>query len=58
MNQKAKFVGYCQKQGIEEGQAQILYELINQDPLGFKAELHTAWPDAFEAPTAGRGAAS
>lgn len=53
MNQKAKFIAFCEQKGIEPDQAQLLYGYINEDPLGFKAQLHQAWPDAFEAPESG-----
>jgi len=54
MNQKAKFVAFCEnKLKLTEAQAQILYDGINEDPLGFKGQIHTAWPDVFEAPEKG-----
>lgn len=60
MKQKAQFVDFCENElGIEKSQAQRLYEGINQNPLGFKSQLHVAWPDAFEAaPETGKGAAT
>jgi hypothetical protein len=50
-NQEAKFIAFCEKKQLTEGQA--LYQTINEDPLGFKAQLHSVWPDVFEAPQAG-----
>ena len=48
-----KFMAFCEQKGIESDQAQRLYTTINEDPSGFKAQLHQAWPGVFEAPEAG-----
>jgi hypothetical protein len=50
MDQKAKtkFAGYIDGKQIANGED--LYNLIDQDPLRFQAELHAAWPEKFALP--------
>jgi hypothetical protein len=45
---KAKFTEYLEGKQIRDGEA--LYNIIDQDPLRFAAELHAAWPQTFALP--------